>query len=136
MNNLELAKWWMVLAGIVLLLVGALGFVSNPIVGSQPGALIPTDSLHNIVHLITGLIALAIAFGLNEENLANGVLGFGVLYTIIFLAVLISPNLFGLFTVPANAVIHVIHFALAAVSLAVGYLARTSTTDTARVRTR
>src|SRR3954453_3293874 len=113
MNNLELAKWWAALAGIVLVAVGLLGFVNNPIVGAQPGALVPTDALHNVVHLVTGAIALYIAFGLRGDNLANGLLGFGVLYTVIFLSVLLSPNLFGLFTVPANAVIHVIHFALA-----------------------
>lgn len=124
MNNLDLAKWWAAVAGVVLVLVGLLGFVSNPLVGAAPGALVPTDTLHNIVHLGTGLLALYIAFGLRGANLANGVIGFGILYTVIFLAVVISPNLFGLFSVSANAVLHVIHFALAAVSLAVGYMAR------------
>src|SRR3954471_22903957 len=103
MNNLELAKWWAALAGIVLVAVGLLGFINNPIVGAQPGALVPTDALHNVVHLITGGLALYIAFGLRGENLANGVIGFGILYTIIFLSVLISPDFFGLFSVPANA---------------------------------
>jgi hypothetical protein len=131
MNNLDLAKWWAALAGVVLVLVGLLGFISNPLVGSAPGALVPTDTLHNIVHLGTGLLALYIAFGLRGQNLANGVIGFGVLYTVIFLAVLISPNLFGLFSVSANVVLHVIHFALAAVSLAVGYMARAAVMRTA-----
>lgn len=124
MNNLDLAKWWAALAGVVLIAVGLLGFVSNPLVGSAPGALVPTDSVHNIVHLGTGLLALYIAFGLRGANLANGVIGFGILYAVIFLAVLISPNLFGLFGISANAVLHVIHFAVAAVSLVVGYMAR------------
>ena len=131
MSNLELAKWWAALAGVVLVLVGLLGFVSNPLVGAQAGALVPTDALHNVVHLVTGALALYIAFGLKGQNLANGVIGFGVLYTVIFLAVLISPNLFGLFSVSANVVLHVIHFALAAVSLAVGYMARTAVMRTA-----
>jgi len=124
MNNVDLAKWWAALAGVVLVLVGVLGFINNPLVGAQPGALVPTDALHNVVHLVTGALALYIAFGLRGENLVNGVIGFGILYAIIFLAVLISPNLFGLFSVPANVILHVIHFALAAVSLAVGYMAR------------
>ena len=39
---------------------------------------------------------------------------------------LASPNLFGIFKVSANAPIHVIHAAVAVVSLAVGYMARGS----------
>jgi hypothetical protein len=51
-----------------------------------------------------------------------------VLYAVIFIAVLVSPTLFGLFSVPANAALHVIHAALAVVSLAVGYMARSNET--------
>jgi len=131
MGNLDLAKWWMALAGVVLVLVGLLGFIANPLVGSSSGALVPTDSLHNVVHLGTGVLALFIAFGLRGMALANGTIGFGILYMVIFAAVLISPTLFGLFSVPSNAVVHVIHVSLAVVSLAVGYTARMSLMRTA-----
>ena len=124
MGNYSLAKTWIAIAGIVLVVVGIVGFIQNPIVGSADGALLPTDALHNVVHLATGLLALYIAYGMSGANLVNGVIGFGVLYAVIFLAVLLSPTLFGLFSVPANAVLHVIHAALAVVSLAVGYMAR------------
>jgi len=79
----------------------------------------------------TGLLALYIAFGLTGENQVNGTIGFGVLYVVIFLAVLVSPTLFGLFQVPASAPLHVIHVALAVVSLAVGYMARGRATSSA-----
>ncbi len=117
------AKGWMTLAGIVLVVVGLAGFVPNPLVGGA-NALLATDTLHNIVHLGTGLLALYIAFGLTGENQVNGTIGFGVLYVVIFLAVLVSPNLFGLFQVDASPALHVIHVTLAGVSLAVGYMAR------------
>ncbi len=119
-------KMWAALAGIVLVAVGLLGFVANPLVGSASGALIPTDSLHNIVHLGTGAIALWIAFGTSGKMQVDALMGFGVLYVVIFAAVLVSPTLFGLFTVPANVVIHIIHAALAVVSLGVAYMARGS----------
>jgi hypothetical protein len=95
-------------------------------VGKASGALIPTDNTHNIVHLFTGLLALYIAFRLRGQNQVSASIGFGILYVVIFLAVLVSPNLFGFFDVPATAIVHVINAALAAVSLAVGYLARNS----------
>jgi len=125
-RNAQLDQGWMTLAGIVLVIVGLLGFVNNPLVGSAPGALVATDSVHNLVHIVTGLIALYIAFGLRGLTQANATIGFGVLYVIIFVAVLISPTLFGLFSVRANTAVHLIHAVLAIVSLAVGYVARSS----------
>ena len=126
----SLTQTWMALAGIVLLLVGVLGFIQNPIVYSRD-ALLLTDTLHNVVHIATGALALFIAFGMRGEQQINATIGFGILYVVIFAAVLLSPNLFGLFSVPANAPLHVIHAALAVVSLGVGYMARNAATSRA-----
>ena len=123
MNNV---KAWATLAGIVLVAVGLLGFVQNPLVGSASGALVPTDALHNIVHLGTGLLALGIAFAMTGKSQVDGMFGFGILYVVIFLAVVVSPTLFGLFSIPANAILHIIHAALAVVSLGVAYMARSA----------
>jgi hypothetical protein len=132
MNNTNTAQGWATLAGVVLIAAGLLGFLNTSIIGSAENALVRTDNVHNIVHIVTGLIALYIAFGLKGEQQANGVLGFGVLYLIIFIAVLASPTLFGIFSVPSNAAVHVIHGALAIVSLAVGYMARNQRSAAAR----
>ena len=123
---MDSVKSWSGLAGIVLVAVGLIGFLNTPLVGAASGALVPTDGLHNVVHLATGVLALWIAFGLSGRTQVDALLGFGVLYVVIFLAVLVSPTLFGLFSVPANAVIHVIHAALAAVSLAIAWMARSA----------
>ena len=126
MNNSTLAQTWAIIAGAVLVLVGVLGFIPNPIVGSASGALLATDTLHNIVHLGTGALALIVYTNTRGEAKANALIGFGILYAAIFVLVLVSPTLFGLFAVAANAPLHIIHFALAAVSLAVGFMARGS----------
>ncbi len=132
MNSNSTAMGWAALAGIVLVAAGLLGFLNTSIVGEADNALVRTGTVHNIVHLLTGLIALYIAFGLKGEQQVNAVLGFGVLYVIILVAVLASPTLFGLFSVPASAAVHVIHAAVAVVSLAVGYMARGATSAMAR----
>jgi hypothetical protein len=119
-------KAWATLAGIVLVATGLLGFLGTPLVGSASSALVPTDGLHNVVHLGTGALALWIAFGTTGKTQIDALLGFGILYVVIFVAVLISPTLFGLFSVPANAVVHVIHAAVAVVSLGVALMARGS----------
>ena len=132
MNNNSLAMGWAALAGIVLIAAGALGFLNTSLVGTGENALLRTDTIHDVVHLVTGLLALGIAFGLKGEQLVNGVIGFGVLYVIILVAVLISPTLFGIFSVAANGPIHIVHAAVAIVSLGVGFMARGSSAAMAR----
>ena len=132
MNNNSLAMGWAALAGIVLVAAGALGFLNTSLVGTSENALLRTDNIHNIVHLLTGVLALGIAFGLKGQQLVNGVIGFGVLYVIILVAVLVSPTLFGIFSVAANGPIHIVHAAVATVSLGVGFMARGSSAAMAR----
>jgi len=126
MQSADLAKTWALVAGAILVLVGILGFFSNPIVGSAPGALVATDTVHNIVHLGTGILALVIYSLSSGEARKTALIGFGALYAAVFALVLISPSLFGLFSVPANAIDHVIHAALAAVTLGIAFMARGS----------
>ena len=117
-------KAWATLVGIVLIATGLIGFLGTSLVGSASGALVPTDNLHNVVHIATGALALGIAFGTSGRTQVDAVLGFGILYVVIFAAVLISPTLFGLFSVPANATVHAIHAAVAVVSIGVAVMAR------------
>jgi hypothetical protein len=131
MRTANIAQAWMALVGLVLVAAGLVGFLNTPLAGSSANALLATDTVHNVVHLLTGLLALGIAFGLRGDQQVNAVIGFGVLYVIIFVAVLVSPTLFGLFSVSANAPIHLIHAAVAVVTLAVGLMARSGSTQTA-----
>ena len=111
------------LVGIVLVAVGLLGFISNPIVGDG-NALFLTGTVHNIVHLATGALALAIAFVLPADRQMNGVIGFGVLYLVVFVSQLVSPTLFGLLSYPVNVADQLLHIGLAVVSFLVAWTAR------------
>lgn len=123
MDNARLARSWLMLAGVILVVVGILGFFDNPLVGTN--GLVATDTLHNIVHVLTGLLALGLAYGMSND-IGTAALGFGILYAAVLVLTLVSPTLFGLFSVEVNAVDHLIHAALAVVSIAVGYMARGS----------
>lgn len=121
-----LVQTYAAIAGVVLVLVGLLGFLGTPIVGDADGALLTTDPLHNVVHIATGVFGLFVAFGLKGRAQVQGTLAFAVLYAVILVAVLISPTLFGLFAVPANLPLHVIHAALAAAGFATYFMARSA----------
>jgi len=111
------------LVGIVLVAVGLLGFISNPLVGDG-SALFLTGTMHNIVHLATGALALAIAFVLPANQQVNGVFGLGILYGVIFVALIVSPNLFGILSYPVNAADQLLHIGLAVVSIGIAWIAR------------
>ena len=123
----SLVKPWAVLSGVILVVVGLLGFIDNPIVGKAGGALVSTNELHNLVHILTGVVALWIGYGLRGAPQATAMVGFGALYTIVLLATLVSPDLFGLFAgYAAGPAEHLIHGGLAVVSIAVGLMGRPS----------
>lgn len=115
------ARTWMLVVGVALLAVGLLGFTDNPIVSGREDALFHAGTVHNIVHLVTGLIALAAGALLRGRDLGRAAIAFGAAYGLVLVATLVSPDLFGLFEMPVNAADHVLHLVLAAGSLAAGW---------------
>ena len=126
MDNLRIARSWMTVAGLLLIAGGLIGFVpGNPIASESPDALLRVNAIHNVVHLATGALALLIAFATHGETLANGTIGFGVLYAVVAVVLVVDPTMFGLFAdAPANTADHLLHVVLAVVSIAVGFMAR------------
>ena len=70
------------------------------------------------------LFGLYVAFGLSGRAQLQGMLAFAVLYLVIFVAVLASPTLFGIFSVPASTALHVVHALLAVAGFTTYYLGR------------
>jgi hypothetical protein len=127
MGAQETAKWYAIVVGAVLVLVGLLGFISNPIVGEPTNGnnpLFVTGMVHNLVHLVTGALALYIGYGLRGINRANGLIGYGILYAVVLVATLVDPDLFGILNYPVNAPDHALHAVLAVASIAIGWMAR------------
>jgi len=54
-----MAKKLTMILGIILIIAGLLGFISNPLIGEN--GLFQTDLTHNLVHLVLGLIAVWVA---------------------------------------------------------------------------
>lgn len=78
--------------GIIFVLVGLLGFVPNPLVGA--GAIFDTNTAHDLVHLVLGIILLAVVFWA-PARAALWLKIIGVLYLVVALMgfVMTSPLL-------------------------------------------
>lgn len=126
MDNERIVRYWMLFAGISLVGAGLIGFVpGNPIASSDPNSLFRVNAAHNVVHLGTGALALWIGSATRGLDLANWTIGFGALYAVVALLLIVDPTMFGIFAdAPANAADHLLHAALAVVSIALGYMAR------------
>lgn len=105
--------------GVVFVLVGILGFVPNPIVGMD--GIFETDAMHNIVHLLFGVLLL-VAGKIGGPSLWLKILGavYLVLAVLGFLMVPEEGMLLGL--VHMNAADHWLHVVLGAALLAAAFM--------------
>ncbi len=118
-----MAKTLAMVFGVVFILVGVLGFVENPLVGAA--GIFETDMLHNVVHLLFGIILLGVALKAQAKS-ALWLKILGVVYLLLaiigFVMVPEGGALLGL--VHANAADHYLHIVLGVVLVAAGFLAK------------
>jgi hypothetical protein len=113
-----MAKKFAVIFGIVFVIVGLLGFIPNPIVGAD--AIFVTDAIHNVVHLLVGVVLLIAAKSASASAMWLKV--FGVVYIVLFIDGLIQQEkLLGFVT--ANSADTWLHLVLGVVLLLVGFVA-------------
>lgn len=109
-----MAKSVVMVLGIILTLVGLLGFVNNPVLG-----IFAVNTLHNIVHLLTGI--LGIIFAAQGEAAAKGFAKvFGIIYALVAILGFVAPAaMLSLLMImmPDN----ILHIILALIFLYVGF---------------
>lgn len=107
--------------GIVFVLVGILGFFSNPIVGAM--GYFETDLLHNLVHLIIGVVLLLVVVNApGKSSLWLKIIGalYLVLALLGFVTVTGSGNLLGLVLI--NGADNYLHLVLGVIILGAGFM--------------
>jgi Domain of unknown function (DUF4383) len=130
------AQVYCLVFGVVLVIAGIVGFFTNSSFGTGEDA--PRDALiglfdvngwHNVVHLLSGLAALAVAGSRpNARLFAFGFGGVYVLVTILGLAAGGSSTLFGL--VAVNTEDNFLHLAIAAAGILAGVATPSDAPDT------
>ena len=118
------AQLYSLIFGAVLLLAGILGFIADSSFGNL-GSGVEGDQLvffevngwHNIVHIASGLLGLAMAGKPASARLFA--LGFGAVHLLVTIIGLIDGNsIFGL--LPINAADNVLHIIISLVGIAAG----------------
>ncbi len=101
--------------GVVFILIGLLGFFNNPILG-----IFAVDTVHNVVHLLSGILALVFAGKPSQAKMFAIV--FGIVYGLVAILGLLmgEGKVLGLITV--NAADNYLHILLAVVLLVVGFM--------------
>lgn len=115
---MDLTRKLAVLFGIAFVGVGILGFV--PMFVTTDGLLLgifKIDSMHNMVHLASGVVALLASTNFNFARLYFQV--FGVVYGLVGVWGLITGNVMGM---EMNMADHLLHLGIAAISLYVGFV--------------
>jgi len=110
-----MAKKAILVLGIVLLVVGIWGYVSDPILG-----VFEVDGLHNLIHIVTGV--LGIVFGMRsvgEAKMFSKV--FGVIYALVAILGLVLPGDMILGLIESNMADDILHVVLAVVFLYLGF---------------
>lgn len=118
-----MAKKLAILFGVVFVLVGLLGmFVSNPIVG-MAGSLFETNQVHDLVHILFGVILLVVAFMAPMKS-ALWLKILGVVYLLLaivgFVMVPTGGELLGM--VHTNTADHWLHVLLGVVLVVAGFM--------------
>lgn len=112
-------KMYAMLIGVVLVLVGVLGFVSNPLVGKDPDAIFGVNTYQNILHLVGGALMVYGGYS-GAGKMSNMILGFvsAIVAVLGFIPATASllMDIFGI-----NMAISILHAAIGVVSLAIAY---------------
>ena len=116
-----MAKGYAVVIGLVLTLVGILGFVKSDLFGLH------FNLTHNFIHLLSGLIGLAAGLSGGGSGARTYAQVFGAVYTLVALAGFAGVPAFLVTTLNLNTSYNVIHIAVGLLGLLAGFTgARTS----------
>jgi len=127
------AQWYCYIFGATLLLVGIIGFAADAgfdtgtdIDGDKLLGIFEVSGIHNLIHIASGAVLLALAPKRATARLAA--LGFGVVYLLVTIIGFIQgDNVLGL--IPVNSADNFLHVAISLLAIAAGLM---SSDDDAR----
>jgi hypothetical protein len=107
--------------GWIFIIIGILGFIPGITSDGMLLGIFEVSAVHNIVHLLSGIIALAMA-AQGEDGARTYAKIFGVVYLLVTLLGFFTGSFIGLFE--ANGADNVLHLLLAVIFLWAGFSGR------------
>ena len=101
--------------GLVLTIVGIVGFFNNPVLG-----IFEVNTLHNVVHIVSGLAGLW-AYSTSQMYSRWFLIIFGVVYGLVTILGFMNSDLLGLGMLMVNDADNYLHLAISAGCLVVGF---------------
>src|SRR3954464_1043709 len=121
------AQLYALLFGVVLLLVGILGFIADSSFGTGSNVngsdfiIFEVNGWHNIVHILSGLLGLAL--WRRRDTARAYALGFGAVYLVVTIWGFITGDQV-LWLIPVDTADNILHLLIAATGLAAGLASR------------
>jgi hypothetical protein len=121
------AQLYALLFGVVLLLVGILGFIADSSFGTGSDVegsdliIFEVNGWHNIVHILSGL--LGIALSRRADSARAYALGFGAVYLVVTIWGFITGDQV-LWLIPVDMADNLLHLVIAVTGLAAGLASR------------
>ncbi|MDR5683702.1 MAG: DUF4383 domain-containing protein [Armatimonadota bacterium] len=113
-----MAKTYAQVVGVVLIVVGLLGFIASDLLASLLGA--APSLVHNVIHLATGLIGAYIGFSAVSAARSFAQV-FGVIYALVALLGFVAPATLVGIGIEVTAMYNVIHLVIALWGLWAGF---------------
>lgn len=116
-----MVKKWAKIFGIVFLLVGVLGFIPGITSDGLLLGIFEVDTVHNIIHLLSGIVALAVSS--SDKGAKWYFIVFGVVYALVTVLGFVSTGkVLGLIHV--NMADNILHLVIALAALVIGFTAK------------
>lgn len=104
--------------GVIMLIVGVVGYIPNDRIFGPTGFFV-TNNLHNLVHILSGILLLIGVYTALSPSLALKILGIVyAIFAVLGFAMMKGDMLFG---IRMNMMDHWLHVALAIILLAAGF---------------
>jgi hypothetical protein len=132
------AQLYALLFGIVLLAVGILGFIADSSFGTGTDVdgsdfiVFEVNGWHNIVHILSGLLGIALAR--RRDTARAYAVGFGAVYLVVTIWGFVTGDQV-LWLIPVDDADNVLHLLIAAAGLAAGLASREDTATRTTPRT-
>lgn len=114
-------KRFAIIFGAILLVIGIAGFVPALTPDGRIFGIFAVDAMHNVVHIVTGLAAIACAMA-SELAARTFFRIFGVVYGLIAVLGFMTGGDGQVMGMAMNMADHVLHVGIAAISLWAGFL--------------